>query len=486
MALRNLNYVSKIERFTKIKSLQSINTEIDLMTQYPKNINSIIGGNELVSNNTHIIRSPIYNNCVLGKYSLIEDFDINYYKAKNHWSKFSFNEKLYMFENIANLIETKYYDKMMAATIIGQGKDPYQAEIDCIGELVDFIRFNCKYAEEIVKTQPLSTDLAKNISEYNPLGGFVSSITPFNFTAIAGNLALTPLLFGNVVYWKPSLKSLPSNKLFHEICLEANIPPELLNFIVMDPEIYSNKIINNSDLNAIIFTGANNTFNNIQKDVYNNLDIYNNNVRFIGETGGKNFHFIDYDTDIENAINETFFSAYDFSGQKCSACSRLYIPELLEEAFIEGLNNKINNIDTSNYGVIDIYSYQEKINYLTKIKLDPDIELISGGNYNNESSYYIEPTICKIKNADNWIWNTELFAPILTYKTYKGDKIYESMTECSNHKYALTGSIFSNNRNVISASNKYFKQSCGNFYVNEKCTGAVVGQQPFGLSLIHI
>ena len=223
MALRNLNYVSKIKRFTKIKSLPNINKEIDLMTQYPKNINSIIGGNELVSNNTHIIRSPIYNNCVLGKYSLIEDFDINYYKAKNHWSKFSFNEKLYMFENIANLIETKYYDKMMAATIIGQGKDPYQAEIDCIGELVDFIRFNCKYAEEIVKTQPLSTDLAKNISEYNPLGGFVSSITPFNFTAIAGNLALTPLLFGNVVYWKPSLKSLPSNKLFHEICLEANI-----------------------------------------------------------------------------------------------------------------------------------------------------------------------------------------------------------------------------------------------------------------------
>lgn len=480
MALKNLNYINKIKRFTNLNTLSGIKNEIDHIIKYPKQINSFINGKELYSDNINTIRSPIYKNCIIGKYSLINDFDIDYKKAKNHWSNIPFSEKIDIFENIANLIENKYYNKMMAATIINQGKDPYQAEIDSIGELVDFIRFNCKYAEKIISNQPISTDLATNISEYNPLGGFVSSITPFNFTAIAGNLALTPLLFGNVVYWKPSFKSLVSNKLFLDICLEANIPPEIINFIIMDPEEYSNKIINNPDLNAVIFTGASNTFMNIQKQVNSNIDNYNNNIRFIGETGGKNFHFIDSNCDIENAINETIYSSFDYSGQKCSACSRLYLPESIETDFIDGMIDKIKNINFENYGVIDLEAYNQKIDFLDKINSDSEIELIHGANYNNKSSYFIEPTICKISNTNNWIWNTELFAPIITYKTYQDSNIEKAMDECSNHKYALTGSIFSNDKNIISKSNQYFKESCGNFYINEKSTGAVVGQQPFG------
>jgi 1-pyrroline-5-carboxylate dehydrogenase len=477
--LLKLNYVNKISRNTNLNSLPEVKNKVNQLLQNPKKYNSIIGGKEYIGDSLHEIRSPLFKNKVIGHYSLIDNFDIDYKKAKEHWYNIPFKYKLDIFENIANMIEDKYYNDMMAATMVGQAKDPYQAEIDCIGELVDFLRFNNQYAIDIHNKQPISPENVTNISQYNPLPGFISSVTPFNFTAIAGNLALTPLLFGNAVYWKPSLKSLPSNYLFYQICLEANIPPEILNFIIMDPIKYHQKTITQPDLGGIIFTGSSNTFKTIKKDIGSNEDLYENNIRLIGETGGKNFHFIDKDCDIKNAAQETFYSAFDFSGQKCSACSRVYIHEDIKEEFTTEITKLVNKIDTTIYGVIDELAYQEKINYIKKIKEDPEINILSGGNYNNNNSYFIEPTICEIDNIDNWIWNTELFSPIVTIKTYN-DNIIEHMNECSQHKYALTGSIFSNSRTVISKSNQIFRESCGNFYINEKSTGAVVGQQPFG------
>ena len=477
--LLKLNYVNKISRNTELVNLPDINNRVKHLLNNPKIYHSMIGGKEYSNNNLHDIKSPLFKNKIIGSYSLIDNFDINYKSAKNHWVNMPFNSKLDIFENIANLVENKYYNDMMAATIVGQAKDPYQAEIDCVGELVDFLRFNNQYAIDIHDKQPISPENVTNISQYNPLPGFISSVTPFNFTAIAGNLAVTPLLFGNVVYWKPSLKSLPSNYLFYQICLEANIPPEILNFVIMDPVKYHKKTIAQPDLGGIIFTGSSETFKTIKKDISNNEDIYQNNIRLIGETGGKNFHFIDKNCDVINAAQETFYSAFDYSGQKCSACSRVYIHNDIKDEFISEIKKLIDNLDNSIYGVIDENAYQEKIEYIKKIQNDPEINILIGGNYDNTNSYFISPTICELSNVNNWLWNTELFAPIVTIKTYN-DNIIEHMNECSQHKYALTGSIFSNSRTLISKSNQIFRESCGNFYINEKSTGAVVGQQPFG------
>jgi len=378
----------------------------------------------------------------------------------------------------ADLIQNKYYNMLLAATIVGQGKTPYEAEIDVICEMVDFLNFNIMYTNNLHRKQPVSTYNILNYSDYIPLNGLVHSITPFNFSAIGGNLATAPLFLGNTVFWKPSESSLLSNKLLYDIFIESGVPEDQLNFVVANPEEYLNTITEDSNLAAILFTGSTDVFSNIYQKVGNNIHKYNNYPRLIGETGGKNFHFIDTSCDIELAIQETFQSAFNFSGQKCSACSRVYVPDKYYERFIDGLIEHIEDMDKDLYGLINKDAYLRTADLIDNLKQDENSKILYGGEYNSDKTYYIQPTI--IENRHNRdIFSDEYFAPILAVHRYtnKEDAINKIKNDS---QYALTGAIFSNRINDIDYLYNELNFTCGNFYINTKSTGAVVGQQPFG------
>ena len=452
--------------------------------------------NDLNLNN---VGTPLYqvsslnNNKHICEYKHLDNFGIvnyikNYEKNKKVWDDTPFNQKKEVFLNAADLIENKYYHKMLAYTILGQNKNVYEAEIDSICELVDFLRFNVYYTEQILSKQPIQTPGINNISEYNSLNGFVASITPFNFTAIGGNLASAPLLFGNSVLWKPSDNAILSNYLFYEIMHEAGLPKGVLNFSPMDPINFLNLVISRSDLAAILFTGSSSVMDNIYSKVGENICKYNNYPRIIGETGGKNFHFVGHIKDniinkLENIATKTIESSFNYSGQKCSACSILYIPSTNLNQLIALLINKLElyNEQKDNYGVINRKSYNKLNTLLYELKNDEDIYFITSDKNNDANSYDIKPHILICKDHKHRVFNEEFFGPILAIYPYDIREIDETMDICiKSNNYALTGSIFSDDIQFIDKAKNKFKNKTGNFYINDKSTGSVVGQQPFG------
>jgi len=477
---------------SKISDFPKLEQEINKKLKHYDIFNSIIDNYEISSHYGKPIEvvSPLFNHTTIGSYYNLDPIYIknslkNHRIEKNKWNREPIDNKLEMFLELADSIENKYWNQMMATTIIGQGKSVYEAEIDCIGELVDFLRFNVQYAIQIFEKQPISTNESINISNYNPLQGFISSITPFNFTAIAGNLATAPLLFGNLVYWKPSEKSIMSNSLFHTLCLEVGIPSSVLNFIIADPIEFGNLITKHPDLGGVLFTGSNQVFNQINTNIVSNSKNRFQYPRIIGETGGKNFHFVEESADIDLVVQKTFEAAFNYSGQKCSACSRLYLPESMYSEFIQKIKPLIENIDKNMYGVIDKNQYFKTKKNIKRFKSNsnPNINLVLGGNTNSKTSYFIEPTIFLVEDSDNELFKTELFAPILGIRLYSLDELNDNsiINECINcTNYALTGAVFSSNMEWIQDVNCRFENSCGNFYINDKCTGAIVGQQPFG------
>ena len=412
----------------------------------------------------------------------------NYEKNRSYWENNPFSIKKDIFLHAAHLLETKYYNKMIAYTILGQNKNMYEAELDSICELVDFLRFNTYYAEQIQNKQPIQTENIINKSEYNPLNGFIASITPFNFTAIGGNLATAPLLFGNSVLWKPSDNSILSNHLFYKIMLEAGLPEGVLNFCPSNPSTFLVDVLNRKDLAAILFTGSSQVMDNITQNVGNRISNYNNYPRIVGETGGKNFHFIgpydDFNTNIlNNVVNKTIESSFNYSGQKCSACSVVYVPENIYEEFIEIFKKKTRLYKSiiDNYGVINQKSFDKLNKLINELKNDNEIEFIIEGEINNKTNYLVEPHLIMCKNNNHRVFNEEFFGPILAIYPYNENKINETMELCiKSNNYALTGSIFSDNEHFKYIATKKFKNKTGNFYVNDKSTGSVVGQQPFG------
>ena len=419
----------------------------------------------------------------LNKKEDLKKFFNNYKENKRIWENTSFSEKKEVFLKAADLIENKYYNKMLAYTIVGQNKTIYEAEIDAICELVDFIRFNVAYTEDILSKQPLQTNLHSNMSEYNSLNGFVASITPFNFTAIAGNLASAPLYFGNSVLWKPSDNAILSNHLFYEIMLEAGLPKGVLNFCPMEPVEFLNSITEKKDLAGIMFTGSSKVFDNIYKKVGSNIKKMNNYPRLIGETGGKNFHFLDNNLDLDNAIERTLESAFNFSGQKCSAGSLMYVPKSKLNLVKEKIKDKFDIYmkQNENYGVINESSFKKLSLLINELKKDKNIDFIVKGKNSKENNYFIHPHIFICKNHKHRVYKEEFFGPILSIYPYEDKMVDETMDKCINsNNYCLTGSVFSNDSEFISKAIKNFKHKTGNFYVNDKSTGAVVGQQPFG------
>ncbi|SCW02707.1 LAFE_0F12508g1_1 [Lachancea fermentati] len=420
-------------------------------------------------------------------------------KAKNDWYKMPFYDRAAVFLKAADLISTKYRYDMLAATMLGQGKNVYQAEIDCITELSDFFRFNVKYASDLYAEQPCeSSPGVWNRAEYRPLEGFVYAVTPFNFTAIAGNLIGAPALMGNTVVWKPSQAACLSNYLLLTVLEEAGLPKGVVNFVPGNPVEVTKEVLADKEFSALHFTGSTAVFKQLYGDIQQGVvsNLYRDYPRIVGETGGKNFHLVHPSANIPHAVLSTLRGAFEFQGQKCSATSRLYIPESKSAEFLNDLAGTLSSIKPVNtsaskinggdlHGFMGPVIHEQSFNKLAKVieeaKSDPELEIIYGGNYDKSQGWFVEPTVIKTTNPTHKFMSTEFFGPVLTVYEYPDnefDKICEIIDTTT--EYGLTGSIFARDRDAINVADEKLKYSAGNFYVNDKCTGAVVAQQWFG------
>lgn len=420
-------------------------------------------------------------------------------ESKDKWYKLPFYERASVFLKAADLICTKYRYDMLAATMLGQGKNVYQAEIDCITELADFFRFNVKYANELYAQQPLeSSPGVWNRAEYRPLEGFVYAVTPFNFTAIAGNLVGAPALMGNTVVWKPSQNASLSNYLLLTVLEEAGLPKGVVNFVPGNPVEVTKEVLGDPSFAALHFTGSTAVFKKLYGDIQNGVvsGLYKDYPRIVGETGGKNFHLIHPTANIPHSVLSTLRGAFEFQGQKCSATSRIYLPESKSNEFLTDLIGTLSEIQPVNtsaskinggnlHGFVGPVIHEQSFDKLAKViddaKNDPEIEIIYGGTYDKSKGYYIQPTVFKTTNPRHPYLSQEFFGPLLTVYEYPDAK-FKAVCELidTTSQYGLTGSIFARDREAIAIADEKLKYSAGNFYINDKSTGAVVAQQWFG------
>lgn len=411
--------------------------------------------------------------------------------AQKKWDAVPIPERLRIWEKAADLMANEYRAKLNAATMLGQAKTIIQAEIDSAAELIDFFRLNAYFLKEVIKYQPISENpmVTKNSMRYRGIDGFVAAVSPFNFTAIGGNLAYTPALMGNAVLWKPSDTALLSNWLIFKICREAGVPPGVVNFVPADGPVFGDTITSSPHLAGINFTGSVPTFTRLWKQVGENISIYKNFPRLIGECGGKNYHFVHPSADVQTVVNGTIRSAFEYCGQKCSACSRMYVPESLWPKIKEGLITKQGQLkigdptDVSNFAsaVIDDKAFKRIKGYIEHAKNSSDLQILAGGKCDDSVGYFVEPTIVETKNPKDKIMVEEIFGPVLTIYVYKDDKMKDTLDMVgSSTSFALTGAIFAQDEAFLKSAVEELKMTAGNFYVNDKSTGSVVGQQPFG------
>ncbi|XP_034482091.1 delta-1-pyrroline-5-carboxylate dehydrogenase, mitochondrial [Drosophila innubila] len=412
-------------------------------------------------------------------------------EAQPKWDRVPFSERLKMWECAADLMAGKYRQELNSATMLGQAKTAIQAEIDSAAELIDFLRIHAYFLKECVKYQPISEDIkvTKNSMRYRGFDGFIAAVSPFNFTAIGGNLAYTPAMMGNAVLWKPSDTALLSNWRIFNIMREAGVPDGVVNFVPADGPVFGDTITASPHLAAINFTGSVPTFSRLWKQVGNNIEKYNNFPRLIGECGGKNFHFVHSSADVQSVVTSTIRSSFEYSGQKCSACSRMYVPESLWPKIKEGLISEVQKLkigdvqDMSTFtsAVIDDKAFKRITGYIEHAKNSSNLEIIAGGTYSDSKGYFINPTIVQSKDPLDRIMTEEIFGPLLTIYVYKEADLSETMKLVnSSTQFALTGAVFGQDEEFINCAMEEFKMAAGNFYINDKSTGSVVGQQPFG------
>ncbi|THW28542.1 delta-1-pyrroline-5-carboxylate dehydrogenase 1 [Aureobasidium pullulans] len=415
--------------------------------------------------------------------------------AKPAWENLPFADRAAVFLKAADLIAGKYRYEIMAATMAGQGKNAYQAEIDAAAELCDFLRFNVQYAQDTYAHQPTHNSPGVwNRVEYRPLEGFVYAVSPFNFTAIGGNLACAPALMGNVVVWKPSPSAMASNYLLYKILLEAGLPEGVIQFLPGDAAEVTKVVLAHRQFAALHFTGSTSVFRSLYGQIANGVaeGRYQGYPRIVGETGGKNFHLIHPSADVENAVINTVRGAFEYQGQKCSATSRAYFPASLWSSVKAGLISETEKLkigdpeDYSNFigPVIHQGSFDKLSKVIDEAKNDSELELLVGGKYDGSEGYYIHPTIYATKNPAHPLLKQELFGPVLCVYVYDDAapdafaKICKDIDASSD--YALTGAVFAQDRYAIRFAEEALRNTAGNFYINVKSTGAVVGQQPFG------
>lgn len=483
-----LNYAPGSEERKALKSALA-----DLRSQ-ELDIPMIIGGKEIRTDKMLRMFPPHDINHTLGHYhqgskehvEMAIEASLN---AKQKWMDMPWQDRAAIFLKAADLIAGPYRAKINAATMLAQSKNAYQAEIDSACELIDFYRYNAKFMEQIYEMQPVSSPGLWNRTEWRPLEGFIFALTPFNFTAIAGNLQTAPAMMGNTVVWKPSKTQVYSAAVIMEVLMEAGIPDGVINLVFSAGPVAAETVMNHKDFAGIHFTGSTGVFHSIWKKIGDNIKNYKSYPRIVGETGGKDFLFMHESANPVHVATALTRGAFEYQGQKCSAASRAYIPRNKWAEVKAVLEENLKSIkmggteDFSNFvnAVIDEKSFDTLANAIELIKESPDAEIILGGNYDKSVGYFIEPTVAVTSKPDFYTMSEELFGPILTIYLYDADKFDETLELCDKTSiYALTGSIFAKDRETILKAHKALKYSAGNFYINDKPTGAVVGQQPFG------
>jgi len=453
-----------------------------------------INGNDVKTGNTKTLSAPHDHQHVVGSYHLaekshVEDAIATALEARKTWSQLPWEHRAGIFLKAAELIAGPYRAKINAATMIAQSKTVHQAEIDSACELIDFLRFNVQYMTDIYHDQPESTSEAWNRLEYRPLEGFTYAVTPFNFTAIAGNLPSCMALMGNVVVWKPSDSQIYSAKVIMDVFDEAGVPPGVINVVFGDPKMITDTVLESPDFSGLHFTGSTTIFKSLWKQIGNNIDKYKTYPRIVGETGGKDFIVAHKTADAKQVATAISRGAFEFQGQKCSAASRAYIPSNIWEevkkyviadvkSFKIGAPDNLENFATA---VIHEASFDKLAKYIDQAKNDADAEIIVGGTYDKSKGYFIDPTVIVAKDPKYTTMSTELFGPIITLYIYDEDKFTETLKLVDETSpYALTGAIIAKDRYAIDEATKALQNCAGNFYINDKPTGAVVGQQPFG------
>ena len=453
-----------------------------------------IGSEEIRTGNTRNMTPPHDHKHIVGTYHLAEKSHVekaiaNALESRTKWANTAWEQRAAIFLKAAELIAGPYRAKINAATMIAQSKTIHQAEIDAACELIDFLRYNVEFMTQIYKDQPSSNSDVWNRVEYRPLEGFVYAITPFNFTAIAANLPASAALMGNVVVWKPSDSQVFSAKIIIDVFKEAGVPDGVINVIFGDPVMITDTILASPDFAGIHYTGSTFVFKELWKKIGENIHTYKTYPRIVGETGGKDFILVHPSANVKQVVANTIRGAFEFQGQKCSAASRAYFPASLWPAIKDEMGKELETIkqgspqNFANFvtAVIHEGSFDKLAKYIDQAKADADAEVIFGGKYDKSVGYFIEPTVIVTTNPKYTTMETELFGPVLTVYIYE-DKDWADVLKLvdSTSEYALTGAVFSQDRYAIEEATVALQNSAGNFYINDKPTGAVVGMQPFG------
>ena len=467
-----------------LKELKSKKTDIPMY----------IGAEEIRTGNKIEINPPHEKKHVLGYFHSGDATHVKKainaaLKAKDKWAGTSWENRANIFLKAAELLATKYRPYILATTMLGQSKNVYQAEIDGACELIDFLRFNVHFLSEIYKQQPVSSPGVYNRMEYRPLEGFVLAITPFNFTAIGGNLPTSAALCGNVVIWKCAHTQVYSAQMFMRILKEAGLPDGVINLIYVDGPVLGDVCFKHPGFAGIHFTGSTGVFNTIWKTIGENIGSYRSYPRIVGETGGKDFVLAHKSADVDAVVTALCRGAFEYQGQKCSAASRAYIPSNIAEQVKKKLVAEIKTMKMGSVedftcfinAVIDEKSFDKLENYIKQVKKDKDAKILVGGKCDKTTGYYIEPTVISVTDPRYVTMCEELFGPVLTLYVYDENKFEDTIKLIdSTSPYALTGSVLARDRYAVELATGKLTNSAGNFYINDKPTGAVVGQQPFG------
>jgi 1-pyrroline-5-carboxylate dehydrogenase len=472
----------------------SLQKKLDELASTQIEIPLIIGGKEVRTGNLAQCVMPHNHKHVLAHYHQADESHVQQaidasQQAFHEWSEMAWEDRAAIMLRMAELLAGPYRDLINAATMLGQSKTPYQAEIDSACELVDFFRFNVQYMTDIYRDQPFSPAGMWNREEYRALEGFIFAVTPFNFTSIAGNLPTSPAIMGNVALWKPSKTAVYSGYFLMQLFKAAGLPDGVINFIPGPSPKIAKVVFDSPHFSGIHYTGSTAVFQNIWKTIGNNIHLYRGYPRIVGETGGKDFIFAHETAQVDQLVTAIVRGGYEYQGQKCSAASRIYVPNTLWGAVKEQLVETIRTIrmgdirdwQTFMGAVIDRGAYRSITGYIDHARTANDATIIAGGNPSDEVGYFIDPTLIETSNPRFKTLVEEIFGPVVTVFPYDASDVDAALANCDTASpYALTGAVFSEDRSFIAKAMKTLRHTAGNFYINDKPTGAVVGQQPFG------
>ena len=476
------------------KERETLKNTLGLLKKEKIDVPMYIGNKEVRTSKKFPLHPPHEKNFVLGTYSEGDEKHVRLaidaaLEARKSWSEMSWENRANIFLRAADLIAGRYRSYMNGTTMLGQSKNAFQAEIDSACEIIDFLRFNVHFLSEIYRQQPISSAGVHNRMEYRALEGFVLAITPFNFTAIGGNLPTSAAMCGNVVVWKPAHTQIYSAQMFMRILKEAGLPDGVINLIYVDGPTLGKVCFSHPDFGGVHFTGSTGVFNQMWKTIGENMGVYKSYPRIVGETGGKDFVIAHKSANPDVVVTALLRGAFEFQGQKCSAASRAYIPSNLADEIrrklVEGVKSfKIGGVeDFSNFinAVIDEKSFDKIKSYINKAAKDKKASILVGGKCDKSKGYFIQPTIIEARDPNYVTLCEEIFGPVLTIYVYNANQ-FEKVLELADttSPYALTGSIISQDRDAIELATARLRHAAGNFYINDKPTGAVVGQQPFG------